>query len=107
MFGEPKASTSVQRIRMYRMAGSGSVVSSVWQAGEETNDWHYHFNLFQMPSETGRASHLFGPEDLISLLKVCREVATILADAPSIAPLMKHELAGLAARLDVVFRTEM
>jgi len=88
------------------MAGSSSVVSSLWQGGEEASGWNYHFNLFQMPAETGRASHLFAPEDLIPLLKVCRELAIVLAEAPAIDPRLREELESFAARLDVVFRTE-
>lgn len=107
MFGEPKASTSVRRIRMYRMAGSSSVVSSVWQGGDDDNGRNYHFNLIQMPPATGRASHLFAPQDLIPLIKVCRKLATIFSDAPAIDPLMQQQLASLAARIDVVFRTEI
>ncbi len=106
MSERPDSVTTVQRTRLYRMAGSGSVVSSIWQAEEEANGWHYHFNLFQMPASTGRASHRFAPQDLIPLLKVCRELAILLADAPSIDPRMQQELAAFAARLDVVFRTE-
>lgn len=105
MSERPNSITTVQRTRMYRMAGSGSVVSSLWQA-EEAHGCHYHFNLFQMPASTGRASHRFAPQDLIPLLKVCRELAILLADAPSIDPRMQEELAAFAARLDVVFRTE-
>lgn len=96
-----------ERIRMYRAIGSGSVASSVWQRETARDSNYYDFNLFQMPSATGRTSHLFQPADLISLIKVCRELAAVLVEAPAIDPSLKEELEILAARLDVVFRLEI
>ena len=106
MSDERKVSTSIQHFRMYRAAGSGSVASSIWQGGDEVRGWSYQFNLFQMPSATGRASHLFQPEDLVPLLRVCRELAQLLAEAPAMDPVMQHQLDGVAARLKILLRTE-
>jgi hypothetical protein len=103
---ERMASTAIQHFRMYRAAGSGSVTSSIWQGGDQVRGWRYHFNLFQMPPATGRASHLFQPEDLVPLLRVCREVAQVLAEAPAMDPVLQQQLDGVAARLDVLLRTE-
>ena len=103
---ERMVSAAIQHFRMYRAAGSGSVASSIWQVRDEVRGWSYHFNLFQMPPATGRVSHLFQPDDLVSLLKVCRELARVLAEAPAMDPVMQHQLDRIAARLDVLFRTE-
>jgi hypothetical protein len=103
---ERMASTAIQHFRMYRAAGSGSVASSIWQGGDDVRGWSYHFNLFQMPPTTGRVSHLFQPDDLVSLLKVCRELAVALAEAPAMDPMIRHQLDEVVARLDVLFRTE-
>jgi hypothetical protein len=91
---------------MYRAIGSGSVVSSLWRRETPQDSNYYDFNLFQMPSATGRTSHLFQPTDLISLIKVCHELATVLIEAPAVDPSLRDELETLAARLDVVFRLE-
>lgn len=106
MSDERKLSTSVQHFRMYRAVGAGSVASSIWQGGDEIRGWTYHFNLFQMPPTTGRVSHLFQPEDILALLKICRELAKALVDAPAMNPVIRDQLDEVIIRLDVFFRTE-
>lgn len=106
MTDQSNPQTRHECIRMYRAIGSGSVVSSLWQRETPQDSNCYEFNLFQMPSATGRTSHLFQPTDLISLIKVCRELATVLIEAPGMDPHLKDELATLATCLDVVFRLE-
>ena len=106
MSNEQKLTTSIQRSRMYCATGSGSVTSSIWQVDDQVRGCSYHFNLFRMPAETGRVSQLFQPEDLVSLLKVCRELAQVLAEAPHTDAHLSHDLTLLAERLAILLRAE-
>ncbi len=106
MSSERQLSASIRHSRMYRATVSGSVTSSIWQVDDEVGGCSYHFNLFRMPAETGRVSQLFQPEDLVSLLKVCRELAQVLAEAPHTDAHLSHDLALMAERLAILLRAE-
>lgn len=106
MSSERQWPATIRHSRMYRATGSGPVTCSIWQVDDEVGGCSYHFNLFRLPAETGRVSQLFHPEDLVSLLKVCRELATVLAAAPQTDAHLSHDLTRLAERLAILLRGE-
>jgi hypothetical protein len=90
------------QVAPYEMVGAGSLVSAVWKHGDLQSGWAYRFNIFRMRVGSGRVSQLLRPSDIHDLVKLCRVLATVLADDGCIPQTQRRALADLADELDAI-----
>ena len=89
----------------YAVLGAGSLVSSIWKAGQVRSGWLYRFNVFRMGAHNGHVSQLLRPADLPDLVRLCHVLAATLADDGCIPLEQREILADLAVKLDRITRT--
>ena len=83
--------------------GAGPLVSHLHRA-EREEVVEYGFNLLRV-SETLESSHLFRPQDLRDIVKLCQVIAYAIEDDGWITPELRMELNELFESLDAVTRT--
>lgn len=91
--------------RPYAMVGAGRQTSAIWKTGDQQSGWRYRFNLFRL-SARGRVGQRFCPADVLSLVKLARVLAAALADDNCLPPILRDDLARLAADLDQIIHRE-
>ena len=98
--------TFENRPKPYCMVGAGELASALWKTGDQVAGWRYRFNLFRMPSRSGRVSQLFRPADLTDIVKLCQVLAATLVDDGCLSPADRRALKQLVANLEQITNTE-
>jgi hypothetical protein len=83
------------------MVGAGALSAAIYKDGAEQSGWQYRLMVFSINSSAGTVSQLFGPEDVVSLAKLARVLALVLADDGCLDDQLRKDLDHLARGLDL------
>lgn len=87
----------------YAMVGAGEITSSISRTGDPVNGFHYRFNLYALRQADGQVENLFGPKDLISIVKTAHVLGLFLLDEGWLERDDRERIGTLVSQLDEVF----
>lgn len=87
--------------RPYAMVGAGPLSAAIYKDGSEECGWRYRFMVFSIDPTAGTVSQLFKPEEVVSLAKLARMLALVLADDGCLDNQLRTDLNHLARGLDL------